>query len=338
MDIMKKSSGKERLLYLDAVKVFALLMVFALHTQRREQVADPCYNAVFFYAARCCMPLFFMVNGSLILVRETFDAAYYRKKMLGIGRVLLGSGICIGLYVWIFRDFTPFMAVKEMAKGFLSYTNYAFLWFLYSFAILYTILLFGFAWIKKNLNRVLIATGAVCLGMAFCSVLSVMDGNFFVQSYVTQRLRLWTWLFYFCLGYKLSRIEITRYAPWIFRAAVPVLAVVSIVWQYYLCYYRTGQVESNCMYDDITVILYSAAVFLCFRTARHLSERMTELAGYGFGAFLIHGFLVDAFSLRSIAQGPIGAFLIWVFLVTVCWILSWGLSHIPVIRRILQYG
>lgn len=337
MDATKKSHGKERLLYLDAIKVFALLMVFALHTQRRELVTDPCYNAVFFYAARCCMPLFFMVNGSLILAREKFDAAYYRRKMLGIVRVLLGSGICIGFYVWIFHDFTPLMAAKEMAKGFLSYTNYAFLWFLYSFAFLYTILFFGFAWIKRNLNSVLTATGVICLIMACCSVFSVMHGGFFVQSYVTQRLRLWTWLFYFCLGYKLSRIEIKRYAPQLLWAAVLILAAVSIGWQYYLCYYRTGQVESNCMYDDITVILYSAAVFLCFRTAGHLSERVTGLAQYGFGAFLIHGFLVDAFSLRSIAQGPIEAFLIWIFLVAICWILSWGLGHVPGIRRILQY-
>ncbi len=337
MENVDKAARTEREPYLDAIKAFALLMVFALHTQRGEQVTDPCYNAVFFYGARCCMPLFFMVNGSLILSRDTFDLAYYRKKMVGIGRVLLYNGICIGLYVWLFHGFTPWMAVKEMAKGFLSYTNYAFLWFLYAFAILYTVLLFGFIRIKKNLNKIVAATGAVCLTMAFCSVLSIWQGGYFVQSYVTQRLRLWTWLFYFCLGYKLRQVDISRYAPHRLWIATPVLAVISIGWQYYLCWHMTGQVESNCMYDDISVMLYSAAVFLCFRTAPRLSKRLGGLAGCGFGAFLIHGFLVDAFSLRSMAQGPGSAFLVWALLVASCWTLSWILGHVPGVRRILRY-
>ncbi len=328
---------KERLSYLDAIKVFALLMVFALHTQRGEAVTDPCYNPLFFYAARCCMPLFFMVNGSLILARETFDFAYYRKKLLGIGRVLLANGLCIGLYVWIFCGFTLQMAVKEMCKGFLSYTNYAFLWFLYSFAILYTILVLGFSSIRKNLNLILLASGTVCLVMAICSVISVVRGGPFIQTFVTQRLRLWTWGFYFCLGYKLRQMDISRYKPWTIRMATLGLASVSIGWQYYLCYYMTGQVESNCMYDDLTIILYSAAVFLCFRVSPHLSALLAGFAGCSFGAFLIHGFLVDAFALRSVAQGPWEAGLVWILLVTVSWTLSWILGHIPGIRRILQY-
>lgn len=337
MEKTEKACQKERCLYLDAIKVFALLMVFALHTQRGAEVTDPCLDPVLFYAARCCMPLFFMVNGSLILDREDFTFTYYRKKIRGIGRILLSNGICIGLYVGIFHHFTPLMAVKEMAKGFLSYTNYAFLWFLYSFAILYTILLFGFPVIKKNLNRVLLVTGVICVGLALCSVLSILQGGFFVQSHVTQRLRLWTWLFYFCLGYKLRKADISRYDPRMLRAAALGLAAVSISWQYILCWRMTGQVESNYMYDDITVILYSAAVFLCFRTLPRLSRLLAGLAGSSFGAILIHGFLVDAFSLRSVMQGPWSAGLTWVALAAVCWTLSWMLGHVPGIRRILQY-
>ena len=153
-----------RLVYLDALKVFSLLMVFALHTQRGESVTDPCPNVVLFYAARCCMPLFFMVNGCLMLRREDFPFPYYKKKILGIVRVLITNGICIGLYVMLVHHFSPAMAAKEMLKGFLSYTGYAYLWFLYSFALIYTILLFGFNAIKRNINRMLILNYSSQLG------------------------------------------------------------------------------------------------------------------------------------------------------------------------------
>lgn len=39
--------------YIDAIKTFALLMFFALHTQRSPEVTAPCRDAVLFYAARC---------------------------------------------------------------------------------------------------------------------------------------------------------------------------------------------------------------------------------------------------------------------------------------------
>lgn len=105
----------KRLPYLDGIKTFALLMVFALHTQRGSEVTAPCHDAVLFYAARCCMPLFFMVNGSLMLRRETFDFSYYKRKILGIARVLLLNGICIGVYVFVVHQFPIAKAVKLCA-------------------------------------------------------------------------------------------------------------------------------------------------------------------------------------------------------------------------------
>lgn len=335
---MNTSAPKtKRLPYLDGIKTFALLMVFALHTQRGPEVTAPCHNAVLFYAARCCMPLFFMVNGSLMLRRETFDFPYYKRKMLGIARVLFLNGLCIGVYVLVVHQFPIAKAIKEMLKGFLSYTSYAYLWFLYSFALIYTLLLFCFDKIKKNLNIVLGLLGAVCLGTMLLSLVSIANGGFFVQAQVTQRLRLWTWLFYFCLGYKLSDLDVSRFSPRLIRGCAVVLTAVSIAWQYYLCFCVTGQIESNYLYDDIIVIAWSISLFLAFRVSPRVSEWFGKFAPYSFGAFLIHGFLLDAFQLQSAVNGPVQAGLMWAGLIAVCWALSWLLSHVPVVREMLRY-
>ena len=327
----------KRLPYLDGIKTFALLMVFALHTQRGPEVTAPCHDAVLFYVARCCMPLFFMVNGSLMLRREMFDFSYYKKKILGIARVLLLNGICIGVYVFVVHQFPIAKAVKEMLKGFLSYTSYAYLWFLYSFALIYTLLLFGFDWVKKNLNRVLVALGVVCLGVMALSLLSIAQGGFFVQERVTQRLRLWTWLFYFCLGYKVSTFDVSRWSPRLIRGCAAVLTVASTAWQYVLCFRVTGQIESNYMYDDVAIMVWSILLFLAFRVSPRVSAWFGKFAPYSFGAFLIHGFLLDAFQLQSAVNGPAQAGVMWAGLIVVCWVLSWLLSHVPVVREMLRY-
>ncbi len=326
-----------RLVYLDALKVFSLLMVFALHTQRGESVTDPCPNVVLFYAARCCMPLFFMVNGCLMLRRENFLFPYYKKKILEIARVLIINGFCIGLYVLFVYHFSLSMAAKEMFKGFLSYTGYAYLWFLYSFVLIYTILLFGFEAIKKNINRVIIFLCGICLVTELCSVISVAEGGFFVQAFVTQRLRIWTWLFYFCLGYKLSLWRLDSFRVQVLRWALPALAGIAIFWQYWLCVRMTEQIESNYMYDDGVIMLYSAAVFLFFKTSPHLSSKMAGFCESSFGAFLIHGFIMDVFQVRRMVKGPVSAGLIWAWLIIVCWTLSWLIGRIAIIRRALQY-
>ncbi len=261
---MNQNNNPGRIAYLDGLKTFALLLVFALHTQRGPLVTDPCHNPVLFYAARCCMPLFFMVNGCLILRKEQFSFTYYKQKMLGILRALVISGVLVGIYVLVVHHFSFAKAFKEMLKGFLSYTPYAFLWFFYTFAILYTVLLFAFPWVKAHMKSIVAILALCCLAFWGASLYSIANGGFFVQEHITQRLRLWTWFLYFCLGYLLSTLDVSRFNAHFIRLAAALLTAACVGWQYWLCYRVTGQVESNYLYDDPLIIVWSALV-LWFR-------------------------------------------------------------------------
>lgn len=78
-------------------------------------------------------------------------------------------------------------------------------WWVYTFAIIYTILLFTFDFIKMHIKGVVIVLIGICLCMDLISLFLIFthDG-YFVQAQVSQRFRLWTWLMYFCLGYFLG--------------------------------------------------------------------------------------------------------------------------------------
>ena len=334
---MNENKQSGRVEYLDGIKTFALLLVFALHTQRGPLVTDPCHNPVLFYAARCCMPLFFMVNGALILRKDSFSFPYYKRKIFGIARALMFCGILIGIYVRLVHHFSVFKTLKEILKGFLSYTPYAFLWFFYTFAAIYTVLLFVFPWLKKNIRLVVGILAVCCLGWSAASLYSIANGGFFVQDMVTQRFRLWTWLFYFCLGYYLSTLDVRKWNPGIVRLLTLFMTAVCVGWQYWICYRVTGQIESNYMYDDLVIMIWSALIFVSFMQSPKTSSFMARFSKYSYGAFLVHGFIVDAFQIQSAVQGMFESTIVWIVLVAGCWILSWLLSKIPLIGRMFRY-
>lgn len=334
---MEETKQTVRVAYLDAVKTIALLLVFALHTQRGPVVTQPAHNPALFYAARCCMPLFFMVNGSLILRKASFPFSYYKKKLGGIAQALVFSGLLIGVYVKIVHHFSAFKAGKEMLKGFLSYTPYAFLWFFYTFVMIYTLLLAVFPWMKKHIRLVTGSLLLVCLCAALASDHSIAHGGFFIQDRVTQRLRLWTWLFYFCLGYLLSTADLKKWNAHGIRLLAVVFTIVCVGWQYWLCWRVTGQIESNYMYDSLPVIVWSALVFLSFRVSPGISAVLARFAPYSYGAFLLHGFLVDGLQLQSAVHGALASTLVWILLSVVCWTASWMLSKVPVVSRFFRY-
>lgn len=329
--------GKSREIYLDGIKTFALLMVFALHTQRGVEVTDPCHNAVLFYAARCCMPLFFMVNGALMLRKETFTIDYFRKKLFGILRILVIWSVVTGLYYLLFHQAGLMQSVKEGLKSMLAYHHVNNLWFFITFALIYALLIPCLPLIKSRLKPLLIGLGAVCLLVDLGSLLSIANGGFFLQEAVNQRLRLWTWLFYFCLGYYLATLDVTRLrARSVFILGV-VMTIICTVYQYVLCYIVTGQIESNYVYDSPLIMLWSAALFLCFRCSPRLAGVFARFAGPSFGAFLLHSYVVDALQLRRLVSGPVESTLAWLLLILGTWSASWLMGRIPVVRDAFRY-
>lgn len=336
---------KTREKYIDGIKVFALAMVFALHTQRGVLETDPCHNFAFFYFARCAMPLFFMVNGYLILSKTEFTFEYYKKKILNMIRLLLIWGI-IGFFYYLILHGTSFMeAAKNGFKIFLAYHWVSNMWFFITFGILYTILLFAFQFVKKNIKTLTIIFGIICIIIDIISVVCIMKGGFFIQANVTQRLRLWTWCFYFMFGYIVGNIKIediklfkTRHAAIItITTASIVLSVITIIWQYWLCWIKTGQIESNYVYDNIFIILWSLCLFLFFKYHRRISDYLAGFVKESFGAFLIHSFIIDYMNLRALPSNAIEAFLVWVLILVGTFALSHLLQKIPVVKYAFKY-
>jgi surface polysaccharide O-acyltransferase-like enzyme len=174
----------------------------------------------------------------------------------------------------------------------------------------------------------------ISLILSGISLINIHVGGYFVQDMIPQRVRLWTWLLYFLLGYILSNIVVDKNK--ILYIATAILTVISILWQNKLCYQLTGQVDSACMYDDLFIIAWCACIFLVFRRTKIL-QKLSKFAPYSFGAFLLHSFFVDALNLRALPKNALESTLIWAGLVVVCFTLSWLFSKIPYVKKTFVY-
>ena len=312
------------------------MLVMALHTQCGPSEAAPCNNIVFYAAARCAMPIFFMVNGTLIMRKNEFNFAYYKRKMLNIIRVLIMWGCIVAVYYMLYRHAGIAYSLKEGFKASLAYHWVVNLWFLITFGLIYTILLFSFSKIKKYIKQITIILGIICISVDAVSLISIQNGGFFIQDHISQRLRLWTWMFYFLAGYLIDKIDVKKIKKHLIYVPAVILTISCVLLQINICN-KTNQYELNYIYDNILVIFWIFFVFLTVKISPAFSNMLARFSKPAFGAFLMHSLIIDAAYLRGIVNGPFESFISWALLVTGTWTLSWIAGKIPVVKELFRY-
>lgn len=312
---------------IDILKIIAICGVVALHTQRNLSTGE-LYNPFLYYMARFAMPVFFMINGYLILNRPSFDKKYYLKKLKNIIRVLITWGFVAFLFsAFIMRD-DVLSAIKNAIKCSAGYYIVPF-WFLLTFSIIYTVLIFSFSYIKNNIKRLVILLGAACIFVDLISLVIISRGGYFLQSYVPQRYRLWTWLFYFLMGYYLGKINIRikKRNLWILLILV---SAISVMYQYCLCFKYLGKINSEYCYDNIIIIIWSVLIFKAFQDHKfRCVKAISIIVENCFGVFLIHEFISHYFELTDIVADGYQSMLMWLGLCIVSWILTYIIRKIP---------
>lgn len=124
------------------------------------------------------MPVFFMVNGYLILKRETLDFSYWKRKVLNIARVLIIWGVINSLYFAIAYKQIAFRQILWNAGKSVAARGVVPFWFLLTFVILYTIVLVvGIERIKKHINVITLTLGGICLVFDIASIISICGGG-----------------------------------------------------------------------------------------------------------------------------------------------------------------
>ncbi len=328
---------KQKIIGLEVLKILALCGAVALHTQRSLELGE-LWNPYIYYLSRFCMPVFFMVNGALIMSKNSFSFEYYKKKVLNVIRILATWSVISVLYSYFLLHADLKESLFSGVKTGLGAYIVPF-WFLFTFVIIYTILLFSFDWIKQHLSKIVLCLVLVCVAVDVASMINISGGGYFIQSYVNGKFRIWTWMMYFLLGYFLSQYDNIN------TRVVIILLLLSTVsaWllQYYLCWVYLGRMNSSCLYDNFVIIVWTSCLFQTLYRLDIKSEKLRKaillISSNMFGVFLLHGYIINHFHLTEKVQNGGESMILYLIVVITCWIATYILCKVPVFRKVLKY-
>ena len=313
-------TSKRRNSGLDLLKALCMIAVVGLHSQR-SMVTGTINNTFLYYVSRFAMPCFFMVNGYLILNRDDFSFNYYKRKVINMIRVLISGGGLAFVYSLLVCRFNVGKAAFNAVKCMLGYYVIPF-WWIFTFAIIYTVLLFSFEWVKNHIKYVVVALLITRLIIDAISMLSIFaNDGYFIQARVSQRFRIWTWLMYFCLGYYLGKNAKMKRS--VLFGLVVITSVLAVLLQIFLCRDYLGRINSEYLYDNIFLIVWSSMIFLLFYgRSKELSTPTKSFCNNSFGVFMLHEFFLEGFGLTQYFVGPMQSAALLIGLVLCCWFLT----------------
>lgn len=306
-----ETGKKERILYLDALRVLASVFVVMLHlsAQKFDGLAIGsadwtvlnCYNSL----TRWAVPVFVMISGALFLdpARQIRPRALFGKNLL---RIVSAFVFWSGLYALV--DYWQGKRLRDVAFGFV--TGHIHLWFLYMIAGLYLVvpLLRQLTESEKMTRYFLLLWGLFAVAYPTCrSLLAVFDGYADWMTAVSDKMDLGFvcgFTGYFVLGRLLCQADLSRRL----RTAVYLLGLggyAATVLLTFLCSRRTG-IRCDDFYGPFSgnVLCMAVAVFVFGKyhlahwkegIARHALLRCSACS---FGVYLVHFMIVQQLDLR----------------------------------------
>ena len=317
---------------LDLIKCIACLCVVGLHAVGMS-------NYTIYYLCDCGVPLFFMVNGYLLLSRKEVNYAYAFRKIIHILKVVFLWNLLIAIPVFIFRRklVNPFRLTFDslMQKGYLWH-----FWFFGALILLYLLLplLHKLVHGKKRPHR------AVCFVlMCLCLYMSItsMVKGYPLHMFVPQPLRLWTWLFYFLLGGLFAELSAGEYriSPSVHGALLILFTIINNFSQKRVGLYLTHSRLAEYFYDDFSSIVWYALLFtflLRIPIKEKAASLISRLSNLTMGIFIIHPILLTALNTVYLPQGNIATLAYWAGLTAVSCLISYIMMKLPIIKILIK--
>lgn len=299
---------KVRLEGIDFLKVFAIFGVVCLHvagayydvgSQNRSLEAAFTPVKFYYYLGALAIPLFFCVNGFLILGKEKVTYGYILRK---IGMLLTPVAL------WAIIDAVAKLIVRrefanplESAVGYLMQQGlFSQFWFIGSLVIVQLMAPLLNRLLREHwviFQTIIFVLGTICL--------VIFSFSYFLQrpveKGVVQTFRLWTWFFYFMMGAAVRRRKHLRGIAknsrlGFFVFTVVVVQIGSIVSSTML---QNGYAEYN--YDSVFVMLAVAMLMLLYsnvislQRGRLVDRIIHHFATNTMGIFIVHILVLKVF-------------------------------------------
>lgn len=188
---------------LDLLKVIACVGVVLLHTEMGgfKETASWNFSTYLYYLGTYSIPLFFIVNGYLLLGKKEITYSYILQKV----KWILITVLSWTLIVWLFkRDFSV-NPIKKLIGSLVQKGYFFQFWFFGALILIYICLPVLKQFLNSKRSYLYFLSVLLVIGLIFELTNIVLQMP--IQAYVIQTFRLWTWLFYYILGGFISQFD-----------------------------------------------------------------------------------------------------------------------------------
>ncbi len=308
-DRMTGNGTKQRLAYIDYIRVTATVMVTVLHCiyvyyESPENYGGALWRFLGYVdeLVRTGVPLFFMISGYLTLSRDIADfGAFYRKRFVKIGLPFVVYDVFYYFVGSANAGIEP--TVEGYFKGFLASGNEYHLWFVYSIMFMYLLAPF--------LRRIVVACNErqlwfLMLLATFQTTLrpliNYLFGGFGIDLYLTND-GFSAYMGYFLLGYILGTYAESR---WLKRILYSLGILSFLIVPYFTA--KSLMTDGTSFFTGgytINHYVEAAALFLLFKEfAVKPSRIIAELSSVSFSAYLIHVFIIEFMRELPLGASP----------------------------------
>ena len=329
---------KTRNINLDLIKVLACIGVVLLHTTMVGFKETGSWNllAYLYYLGTYSIPLFFMVNGYLLLGKKEITYPYILQKVKWILTIVSLWTII----VWLFkRDFTV-NPIKKIIGSLLQKGYFSQFWFFGALILIYLCLPILRKFLNSKRSYLYILSFFVATGLIFELVNIILQMP--LQSYVIQTFRLWTWFFYYILGGLIAQFDkefIKKGIKRWMKIASVLLMLISPLILFFLAKTIYHNLFAEYFYDILFVKITSLGIFLTVFTLSlddNKSKWIVTLSDQTMGVFIVHTYVMKVLE-KLLGFSYTGAYLLFPIL-TLCvsLIVVSLLMKIPYFNRIVK--
>ena len=329
---------KYRNINLDLLKVLACVGVVLLHTTMGGFKETGSWNLLtyLYYLGTYSIPLFFMVNGYLLLGKREITYSYILQKVKWI-LITVSSWTFI---VWLFkRDFTENL-IKKIVGSLIQKGYFFQFWFFGAVILIYICLPILKKFLNSKRSYLYILSVLLVIGLIFELANIVLQ--MLIQTYVIQTFRLWTWFFYYVLGGYIAQFTMkelkSRFKNWMKIVSI-LLFLISPLILFFIAKTAYHNLFAEYFYDTLFVKVSTLGIFLTILTLT-LNEKRNEwivsLSNQTMGVFIIHTYIMKVWE-KLFGFNFVGAYLLFaLFTLSVSFIIVGMLMKIPYFNRIVK--
>jgi len=329
---------KNRNISLDLLKVLACIGVVLLHTTMGGFKETGSWNLLsyLYYLGTYSIPLFFMVNGYLLLGKREITYSYILQKVKWI-LITVSSWSVI---VWLFKRDFAVNPIKKIIGSLIQKGYFSQFWFFGVLILIYLCLPILKKFLNSKRSYLYILSVLLVIGLIFELTNIVLQMP--IQTYVIQTFRLWTWFFYYILGGFIAQfnkdIINNMFKRWM-KVIVVLLFLVSPLILFFLAKTTYHNFFAEYFYDLLFVKVVSLGIFLTiFSLALNQDNNkwIVFLSNQTMGVFIIHTYIMKLWE-KLFGFSFVGAYLLFtIFTLCVSFIIVGILMKIPYFNRIVK--